>query len=266
MSAAFDIEGFKRDGYTVLKSAELYAAKAAAEAEMLDTARFITRRILGRSEGETLSDVLAFAHREETDQAATRACYEVFPTLPGVLALINAPAFLDAARAAGLARPAAGTCPLVRLDRPEDTRFTTPAHQDWWYSMLSERAVVIWTGIGALSHDMGPVQLVAGSHADGLVSFKPYEAGHEWFECASAMSEERFKPVLPGADEAVLFDQRVIHRSGANQSQHVRVSIQLRYNDLETAAALTTTFTPSLSRWVLSRQEEHLKAGARHAG
>ncbi|MFP4517937.1 MAG: phytanoyl-CoA dioxygenase family protein [Oceanicaulis sp.] len=266
MSATFDTEGFMRDGYTVLKSAALEAVKAAAEAEMLETGRHIARRIVGRAEGDTLGDLLAFLLREETDQAATRACYEVFPTLPGVLALINAPVFLDAAREAGLARPVAGTCPLVRLDRPADTRFSTPAHQDWWYSMLSKRAVVIWTGIGALSEDMGPVQLVAGSHADGLAEFKRYEAGHEWFECAAPAPDARFQPALPGADEAVVFDQRVIHRSGVNRSDRVRVSIQLRYNDLETAAAMTTTFTPSLSRWVLARQDEHLEAGARRAG
>ena len=258
MTAAFDAERFARQGYALIGGPDIAAAKADAEAALTDAARFIARRILGRVEGETLHETLAFMLREERDRAATRACYEVFPALPEVIALINAPVFKEAAKAAGLARPSAGTNPLVRLDRPSDRRFATPAHQDWWYSMLSDRAVVIWTSVGTLTPDMGPVEIVPGSHADGVAPFKAYEAGHEWFECEASPPDAAFTPTAPGPDEAVIFDQRLVHRSGVNRTDQVRVSIQLRYNDLETAAAMTSTFTPSLSRWVLDRQAEHL--------
>ncbi|MGJ3233115.1 MAG: phytanoyl-CoA dioxygenase family protein [Oceanicaulis sp.] len=262
MNAPFDAARFASEGYALIGGPEIAAAKAEAEAALADAAGFIARRVLGAVEGDTLSERLAFMHARETDRAATRACYEVFPALPEVIALINAPAFKAAARAAGLARPSAGTNPLVRLDRPGDTRFATPAHQDWWYSMLSARAVVIWTGIGPVTPDMGPVEVAPGSHRHGPAPFRRYEAGHEWFECEASPPDDAFKPVAPGPDEAVIFDQRLIHRSGANRSDRVRVSIQLRYNDLETAAAMTSTFTPSLSRWVLERQAEQLERKA----
>lgn len=228
---------------------------------MLDAARFIARRVLGASApvAQTLSGQLAAMHRIEPDNAATRACYEVFPTLPEVIALINAAPFLDAAKAAGLTRPAAGTNPLVRLDRPGDTRFTTPWHQDYWYSLLSERAVVIWMAIGALEADMGPVELLPGSHATGLVPFKPYQDGHEWFETAHAIDPAGLVTGLHDLDEALIFDQRVLHRSGFNRSGRVRVAVQLRYNDLDAAPVLTSSFTPSLSRHVLERQRALLE-------
>jgi|GEM_PF-6858048 hypothetical protein len=258
-----DTARFIRDGHAIIGGAAVAAAKAEAEAALTDMAGFIARRVLGRVDGQTLSEMLAFMHAAETDRAATRACYEVFPTLPEVIALINARPFTDAARAAGLTRPTAGTNPLVRLDRPGDTRFATPAHQDWWYSMLSERALVIWTGIGTLDADMGPVELVTGSHAAGPAPFRAYKAGHEWFECEQSPPDAAFVPALPGPDEVVVFDQRLIHRSGVNRSDRVRVSIQLRYNDMQSACALTSTFTPSLSRFVLERQQAAL--GARKA-
>jgi hypothetical protein len=257
----FDEACFASQGYTPFRSPELAATKADAEAAMLDMAHHISERLLGEAAPKeaTLTGQLAAMHHVETDQAATRACYEVFQTLPEVIALINAPVFLDAARRAGLKRPVAGTNPLVRLDRPGDTRFTTPLHQDYWYSLLSERAVVIWMAIGPLDADMGPVELLAGSHTSGLARFKPYQAGNEWFECADPVDDSAAVVALPGPDEAILFDQRLLHRSGYNRSNKVRVTIQLRYNDLEDASSLTSTFTPSLSRHVLTRQAALLK-------
>ncbi|MEQ8406231.1 MAG: phytanoyl-CoA dioxygenase family protein [Oceanicaulis sp.] len=262
MTAGLDANRFASEGYAVIGGPEIAAAKAEATAALTDMAAFISRRVLGEARGETLGDLLAHMNAAETDRAATRACYEVFPTVPEVIALINGSAFKQAARAAGLARPCAGTNPLIRLDRPRDTKFSTPAHQDWWYSMLSERAVVIWTGLGPVDPEMGPVEVIPGSHQNGVAAFRPYEAGHEWFECATPPPDSAFVATAPGPDEAVVFDQRLIHRSGANRSTRIRVSVQLRYNDLETAAAMTSTFTPSLSRWVIERQKAALETGA----
>jgi len=258
----FDEAAFASKGYTPFRAPELAAIKADAEAAMLDMARHIAQRTLGEAAPKetTLTRQLAAMHQVETDQAATRACYEVFQTLPEVISLISAPVFLNAARRAGLKRPVAGTNPLVRLDRPSDTRFTTPLHQDYWYSLLCERAIVIWMAIGPLDADMGPVQLLAGSHRSGLARFKPYEAGNEWFECADPVDDSASIAALPGPDEAILFDQRLLHRSGFNRSDKVRVTVQLRYNDLASAEALTSTFTPSLSRHVLNRQAALLEA------
>ncbi|MCR9130766.1 MAG: phytanoyl-CoA dioxygenase family protein [Alphaproteobacteria bacterium] len=268
MTAGFDLNAFTRDGFSRFGGPDVAAAKARAEASMLDAAHIIAVRTLGADAPRkaALGDQLAAMHAAEADNAATRACYEVFPTLPEVIALINAEPFLSAARQAGLTRPVAGTNPLVRLDRPGDTRFSTPWHQDYWYSLLSERAVVIWMALGELDASMGPVELLAGSHADGLVPFKPYEAGHEWFETAEPVREDGIVAGLHGPDEAVIFDQRVLHRSGFNASDRVRVTIQLRYNDLDALSELTSTFTPSLSRFVLERQKALLEQAeeARH--
>ncbi len=260
MTAMLDIERFKTGGYVCARAPEIAEAKATAEAAMLDMAHHIAGRVIGASapREDDLSTQLEAMCAFETDQAATRACYEVFPTLPDVIALINAPVFLNLVKEAGLERPVAGTNPLVRLDRPGDTRFTTPLHQDYWYSLLSERAVVIWMAIGRLEEGMGAVELLPGSHAAGMVPFKPYKAGHEWFETADEIAADNAVAALPGRDEVVVFDQRLLHRSGYNRTSKVRVTVQLRYNDLAAASDLTSTFTPSLSRHVLTRQEQLL--------
>ncbi|MCP2680205.1 hypothetical protein NHF45_11765 [Maricaulaceae bacterium NA33B04] len=156
MTLALDTAAFEANGHACIRGPEIAAAKARAEAAMLDTAKHIAKRVMGANAPDeaTLGHQLAAMCAQEADQAATRACYEVFPTLPEVIALINAPVFLDAVKAAGLERPVAGTNPLVRLDRPGDVRFTTPLHQDYWYSLLSDRAVVIWMALGPLDDDM----------------------------------------------------------------------------------------------------------------
>lgn len=256
MISGFDRAAFDRDGYCRFGGPDVARIKGAAESAMLDAALFIARRTLGEAAPQEadLSSQLAAMCDLEPDRVATRACYELFAALPDVIALINAPPFLEAVRAAGVTRPSAGTNPLVRLDRPGDTRFATPLHQDYWYSLLSERAVVIWTAIGPLDESMGPVEVLPGSQTAGLRRFKTYEAGHEWFECAEPVDGAQLRPAMLADDEAVIFDQRLLHRSGHNHSDRVRVSVQLRYNDLDAAQTLASTFTPALSRYVLEGQ------------
>ena len=257
--AAFDDQGFAR-----LSGPGITALKADLNRVMLDTARRAAMRLLPQAlsntapDTDSLDDYLAWLLSVERDNGVTRALYEVFPALPPVIATINHPVLRTAIAWAGLDAPSAGTLPLVRLDRPGQSQFATPAHQDSWYSMLSDNAVTLWLPLCNMTADMGRLEIVPGSHSAGIAAFKPYEAGHEWFETERPVDDADFEAIDMADDEILIFNQSLIHRSGANGSNRVRISVQFRYNDLANAKRLTSTYTPSLSRYVLDQQARHL--------
>lgn len=268
MAAADPFRHFERDGFALIRDPAIAAMKDEVVAELHKGALRIAARLLDKDTFDALPKDAGFdalldaIHAAETGNAVTRALYEVFPALPPVIALINHAFVRDTVRAAGLAEAVAGTLPLIRLDRPGDQRFATPAHQDSWYSLLSPNAVTLWMPLCRMTPEMGELRILLGSHAGGLRAFKPYEAGHEWFETAEPVDEAALVPVAVGHDELLIFNQSLIHKSGVNRSGRVRISVQLRFNDLATAETLTSTYTPSLSRYVLNAQKERLDARA----
>jgi len=259
-----DRAAFEADGYARISGPAIADLKARLETAMLGAAWLAAKRLLpealyqGAPDTDCLETLIAWLHRVESGNAVTRALYEIFPAQPAVIASIDHPALKDACDWAGLESPSAGTLPLVRLDRPGDSRFATPAHQDYWYSMLSPNAVTLWLPLATIDEAIGPLLAVPGSHARGLKPFRPHETGHEWYEAADAVPDSDFVPLPMARDEILIFNQALLHKSGANRSDRVRISVQFRFNDLATAERLTSTYTPSLSRYVLDRQAEHL--------
>lgn len=268
MAAADPFRYFERDGFALISDPAIAAMKDEVVAALHTGALRIAGRLLDKGTFNTLPEEAGFdalldaIHAAETGNAVTRALYEVFPALPPVIALIHHPVVRETVAAAGVEDAVAGTLPLIRLDRPGDQRFATPAHQDSWYSLLSPNAVTIWTPLCRMTPEMGELRILPGSHAGGLRAFKPYEAGHEWFETAEPVDEAALVPVAVDHDQLLIFNQSLIHKSGPNTSGRVRISVQLRYNDLATAQALTSTYTPSLSRYVLDAQKERLDGRA----
>ncbi len=268
MAAVDPFRHFARDGFALIRDPAVAAMKDEVGVALYDAALRIAARLLDEDTFDALPKTAGFdalldaIHAAGTGNAVTRALYEVFPALPPVIALIHHPFIRETIAAAGVKDAVAGTLPLIRLDRPGDQRFATPAHQDSWYSLLSPNAVTLWTPLCRMTPDLGELRIVPGSHARGLCAFKPYEAGHEWFETAEPVAEAALVPVTVGHDELLVFNQSLIHKSGVNRSDRVRISVQLRYNDLATAQTMTSTYTPSLSRYVLEQQKERLDGRA----
>lgn len=268
MAGGDPFDTFATDGYALIRDPAIAAMKDDVRATLHATALHIAGRILPADLYAALPQDAGFdalldgIHGVETGNAVTRALYEVFPALPPVIALIDQPVVREIVARAGVAEAIAGTLPLIRLDRPGDERFATPAHQDSWYSLLSPNAVTLWTPLCRLTPEMGELRVLPGSQAGGLRRFKPYEAGHEWFETAEPVPDEALIPVAVCEDELLIFNQSLIHKSGVNRSDRVRISVQLRFNDLATAQALTSTYTPSLSAYVLNAQKERLDGRA----
>jgi hypothetical protein len=252
------------DGFCILKDAEIAEFRSRVSTAIRETALEVAGRLLGAGQCARLprdGDVTALVseiHKLETDDQVTRALYQVLPSVPKILSLCGDPTPSKIAAASGLKWATAGTCPLIRLDRPNRDQFLTPPHQDYWFSLLSETSIVIWKSLDEIDPSMGLLSVVPGSHRGGVIPFKPYEAGHEPFEPKVAIPDSEWVDVSLATDEILIFDQKLLHKSGINRSDKVRVSMQLRFNDLRSAREMTSTFTPMHSSYVKREQERLL--------
>jgi ectoine hydroxylase-related dioxygenase (phytanoyl-CoA dioxygenase family) len=171
-------------------------------------------------------------------------------------ALIDHPLPLYLARAAGIRYPVAGTIPTIRIDRPGVTKYLTRPHQDFWYSLIADRSVVLWQPIIGLNRDMGLLGVVPGSHKEG---FHPFEdEGAYTFAMRNDYPDHSYVECEIATDEILVFDQFLVHRSGDNNGKLPRVTMQLRYNDLEAMAEVVPTFTAVTSKAVVERQKRLL--------
>ena len=206
-----------------------------------------------------VGELVSHIHRYEKENFFTRSFYEVFPSIPSVISLINHDLILKIVSFAGIKQPLAGTVPLIRFDRPNEDHFLTPWHQDFWYSFLSENSIVIWFPLSNITDDMGHLKIIEGSHKKGVFPFKKH-AGNEPYEPIMKFDEKEASEVRLDENEILVFNQKLVHKSGQNRSDKIRITIQFRFNDLCTAKKITSTFTPNHSPYVLNEQSKLLQS------
>lgn len=258
-----ELASFKEEGFALVRRPEIRRFRENLVDELKVVALDILKKsglerdVLRSLGNKSFGDIVDWAFTHEKDRAYTRAMYEVFPTVLTVNSVLGNPIIRDLARAVGIKTPLAGTVPLIRIDRPEDAIFSTPPHQDYWYSMLSDNSVVMWFPLVPLRNDMGLLQAIPKSHKGGLVTFRPTGA-HEPFTAQEMRDDKDYSELFLGDSDILVFSQYLLHRSGRNVSKHVRVSMQLRLNDLDTLDHLTSSFTSVISNYVKNRQDEVL--------
>jgi hypothetical protein len=248
---------FRDRGYCIYKS----EAVAAFRADLIEKLRDISLRLLRRMSVDTKSlenlsyeNLVLWCLRNEKNQRYTRLFYEMYPSLAPVIGLINHPLPLFLARSVGIHSPIPGTLPTIRIDRPGVTRFLTKPHQDYWYSLIAERSIVLWMPVVALTPDMGLMGVVPGSHKQGYQPFDKHD-GDYTFSMRNDYPDSDYVACDVATDEIVVFDQFLVHRSGLNVGQVPRVTLQIRYNDLEAMDEVAPTFTAVTSDFVIRRQD-----------
>ena len=210
---------------------------------------------LSRFSKASFPEIINWCVSNEKEGRISRSFYEVLPALAEIIELVNHPLYLSIARQVGLSLPIPGTLPLLRIDRPRESVHNTPAHQDYWFSMLSHNSIVIWFPPVAIEEEMGLLQVIPKSHKHGLVPFKRGDNDNP-FKVAEVIPDSDYIKVPIRMDELLVFSQFLIHRSGINISQNTRVAMQQRYNDIKTLDEITSSFTPAHSNYVLSRQKQ----------
>lgn len=183
--------------------------------------------------------------------------YRIAQSTPELVALAGNPSILFWIYQLGVTMPVMGTMPILRIDRPHDNIHRTPAHQDYWFSLLSDNAVTVWFPLYELDADMGPLEIIPRSHKSELVAFtKNIDGNRNPFRMRNELPDYMFEPITIKRDEILIFSQFLLHRSGVNTSVKNRYSVQLRYNDLLTMKPIELSYKLDHSDYVTQKQAE----------
>ena len=256
-----DLDAYHHDGFTVVQAREVLTLKAGLSAALVVRAlAALEKEPIFRADMaqlrkcESISQIVDHVVSRETANEVSGRLYRVFAATPELVAAIADPTVLGWVRSLGLVAPVAGTMPILRLDRSGDEWYRTPAHQDWWFSLLSPNSVTVWFTIGPLDDEMGLLEVAPGSHKAGLIEFRDTEIGSNPFRTAEDWPDTKFQPIPLVEDAVLIFSQFLVHRSGVNRSPRTRMSIQLRYNDIATMGRAETSYSIKHSDYVLKAQ------------
>lgn len=256
---------FRDNGFLILKAPFLQSLRERIQADLKVVAIALLERNCPRDVMTSLRDMSflevfnwTIAHEAEMKVAFSRSFYEVFPTIPSIINLIADNSFLQVARELDVKFPIASTLPLLRIDRPKDKLYGIPTHQDIWYSMLSMNSVTFWFPVLPVVKEMGPLQIIPGTHKQGALPIKQWTRENP-FTTKTDYADDKFEKVLLADDELLVFNQCLVHRGGWNESEKARLTIQLRYNDLMTLKEPTASFVPQYSKFLVEAQDELLQ-------
>jgi phytanoyl-CoA hydroxylase len=135
---------------------------------------------------------------------------------------------------AGLKIPVISTRPVLYFNHPKLAQkkvfHTVEAHQDWRSMQGSLNSVVIWIPLMDIDKSLGALQVLPGSHKNGLRT-KSIEHGFGMVSL-SVEEEKKLIDVEVSQGDILLFSSFLVHQSGENVSNNPRWSCHFRYNDL----------------------------------
>ena len=155
--------------------------------------------------------------------------------LPALHRLGVSEPLLTALSGLGLRQPVISTRPVVHIVsealKVPGGYHRTPPHQDWRSVQGSLDAVVAWLPLVSAAADNAPLEVIPGSHRNGLLPSEPHAFGN----CvqAAAIKGETFQAIEAEPGDLVIFSMFLVHRTGAVQGDGVRWAVSFRYNNLD---------------------------------
>ena len=183
--------------------------------------------------------------------------YDILPADPDIFNLVNNTNFIKITKDLSIKNPLVGTIPTIRFDRPMDAKRNTPKHRDFWYSFLSKNSITIWFNLEDDKKELGNLIVYPKSQKiikDGIQDSKK---GTYEYKNKDIKLEEKIEINLK-KDEILIFNQNLIHQSGINKSTKARISVQIRYNDLNSLKEFKSSFKCTISDYVSNKQRELL--------
>jgi len=178
--------------------------------------------------------------------------YDSIKFHPDLFYLSGLKEFKKIAKIAGIKNPCHGQRPLVRVDMPNDKKFSFKSHQDYPFNMGSINSVTVWMPLQDTNIKMGTLKIAERSHMPRKIL--KYALDGKKFDIDYANTVINKKKIKPGkkntytmslndkkyeysdinlkAGQALVFSQFLVHKSGINKSKKIRFSVQLRFNDL----------------------------------
>jgi len=166
--------------------------------------------------------------------------YDRLHYLPSLSRLSGNAKLLEVCQQFGIQLPVLMGCCNMRYDRPNDSTHLFDWHQDSIYLLGSVNAVTAWIPFGKVDEDHGTIQVVAGSHHQGILPFKKISdkeivEHRQFLQRDLAIDVSTFESPITihaNAGDLILFKQMLLHRSLPNCSNKVRWTAQVRISDL----------------------------------
>ena len=231
-----DVEGYRRDGYLVLKGQVPITAIEAC----LDEIRTIFNQMALRcdvapaaaSDMASLSRTMAALFRR--DMQAYLAAARLAQHMVSLHRLGCDDALIGPLRALGLDTPVISTRPVIffmadALKVPGGYH-KTPPHQDWRSIQGSLDGVVAWIPFSSADRFNYPLEVLPGSHRLGLLPSIEDAFGHRVDE--AALPGEAFTTLEVERGDMVMFSSFLVHRTGEAGGEVARCAASFRFNNV----------------------------------
>ena len=130
----------------------------------------------------------------------------------------------------------------IRIDNPNEERFSAPWHQDYLAHPKSIDGIVFWSPLIKITPELGPVEFCVGSHKEGPArgyardGQNPEKTGAYGLRLENEealLSKYRHEAPLSEPGDLVILDFLTLHASGKNTEQRSRWSMQMRMFNFE---------------------------------
>lgn len=132
----------------------------------------------------------------------------------------------------GLSHPIINVRPVIFFNSPrlgkKEVDHTKPAHQDFRTTQGSIDSVVVWMPLIDIPKELGALEIIPGSHMNGLMQYEVNDAYHT----LKNTNEKDFISVEVKKGDALFFSTLLVHQSGQNTSDAIRWSCHFRYNNI----------------------------------
>jgi ectoine hydroxylase-related dioxygenase (phytanoyl-CoA dioxygenase family) len=230
---------YEREGYLVLESLltdeDLAVAREAMMQRVDEIANVLYSEGLVSSlfEDEPFEKRLAKLFENLSDSVFLRWDRGWRDRLPGYFHLMSNPKILDAVESLIgeeiFSNPVYNTRPKV----PKVAAGAVPWHQDksYWPDANSNPVITVWIPLVDATPENGCLHLMPRTHRKRMLQYQHETySGTGYLEVDGRHIKKREVVVLPvKAGSAILFNDRCLHMSTPNNSDHVRWSVDLRY-------------------------------------
>lgn len=157
--------------------------------------------------------------------------------IPGYYHLMSQPKVLDAVESLIGGEIFANPVYNVRPKVPKVAAGAVPWHQDksYWPDANSNPVITVWIPIVDSTLENGCLHIIPGTHRKRVIQYHAEQrTGTQYTETDLEVvaREAKKRPIVAipmAAGSAILFNDRLLHSSTANNSDHVRWSVDLRY-------------------------------------
>ncbi|HLB43601.1 MAG TPA: phytanoyl-CoA dioxygenase family protein [Gammaproteobacteria bacterium] len=179
-------------------------------------------------------------YQDESLRKVWFAGYDQTRQLPELYTLLDNDTMQTICCIAGIKLPAFTNPITTRIDLPygQGSRPTLP-HQDYPTHQGSLNSITVWIPLQDVSRDNGTTELLPGSHLGGMIdeaddlnnfiepgTLRKVENPHTLEDIAG------YVPATLKLGQILVFSLFTLHRSGLNRSNHIRFTLNIRYNDL----------------------------------